>query len=291
MLRIDHRRYSTTSLDCVMANPLSPELSRRNRMIALSLNLPWAFIGTKKATWHINHLSCRLVSSPVMRSVALSITLIFNLPWTDTGKTFLYSRLDLPGPEELLSTEEYCQEILQDKRLTAQLKVNATQELQMLPGIDFRFCQPRNPVNPQPRWPARRYVWVKTNEPLPDDPQMHQSAIVYCSDRILLPTAYLPYALIGADSRIKLQTSLDYAVWFHDGFNYDQNDQSNPSEPDPTGRRSTTSPEGGTRPCRRLVTLRNWVSSADEPSSVGLCSYLESAWPAGCHVYSGRADS
>jgi acyl-CoA thioesterase II len=107
------------------------------------------------------------------------------------------------------------------------LKKVTEQELHMPIGIDVRFCRPRNPVDPKAEWPARQFIWVKTNHTLPDNPLVHQSVVAYSSDRFLVPTVFYPYELIGFDRRIKIQTSLDYSIWFHDGFALDPIDAIN----------------------------------------------------------------
>ena len=92
-------------------------------------------------------------------------------------------------------------------------------------GIDVRYCQTRDLLDPKPQWPARQYVWIKALSPLPDAPDVHQSVIAYCSDRVLLGTAYYPYPLLGFHARIKLQTSLDHSIWFHDDFSAEKTDE------------------------------------------------------------------
>lgn len=94
--------------------------------------------------------------------------------------------------------------------------------LQMPARIDVRYCRQRDLLQPQPTWPAREFVWMKSMDALPDDPHIHRSAVAYCSDRVLLGSAFLPYALNSFNPRVKMQASLDHSMWFHDDFSFDQ---------------------------------------------------------------------
>ncbi|CAF4729554.1 unnamed protein product, partial [Rotaria magnacalcarata] len=76
--------------------------------------------------------------------------------------------------------------------------------------IDLRYCNPRDILDPTPTWPARQFVWIKSLDPLPDYSHIHRSAVAYCSDRVLLGSAFLPYAVNGISRRIKMQASLDH---------------------------------------------------------------------------------
>ena len=60
-----------------------------------------------------------------------------------------------------------------------------------------------------------KYVWMKANDRMPDDPQLHTVLLAYISDYQLLGTATIPH---GDQSilRSNLQmASLDHAMWFH----------------------------------------------------------------------------
>lgn len=60
-----------------------------------------------------------------------------------------------------------------------------------------------------------KYVWMKSVEPLPDNPQLHKVLLAYISDYQLLGTATLPHGDLRT-MRGKLQmASLDHAMWFH----------------------------------------------------------------------------
>lgn len=134
------------------------------------------------------------------------------------------SSLDIPPPDELLSIDQYLDEVRQDRRLTPQTQSIAEQELVIPFGLDIRYHPRRDLIQPKGQWPARFFAWIKTLEPLPDDPRLHQSVIAYASDRVIMVSAYYPYELFGFDPRVKLQTSLDHAIWYHDGFDWNRSD-------------------------------------------------------------------
>jgi acyl-CoA thioesterase-2 len=125
---------------------------------------------------------------------------------------------------------DHFQKLLDDKRLKPELKPLVERALQMPLRIDLRYCHQRDLLQPKPVWPAREFVWMKSMDHLPDEPHIHRSAVAYCSDRVLLGSAFLPYALNGYNPRIKMQASLDHSMWFHDDFDFNTTDQNNLSE-------------------------------------------------------------
>ncbi|UJR09370.1 hypothetical protein I4U23_013614 [Adineta vaga] len=136
-------------------------------------------------------------------------------------------------PEELHSTRYRFQNLLNDQRLKPELRPFVELALEMPARIDIRHCHPRDLLRPSPGWPARQLVWIKAIDSLPDDSHLHRSAVAYCSDRVLLTSALLPYALNVFSPRIKMQASLDHSMWFHDDFTFDTaTSQSNQSTDD-----------------------------------------------------------
>jgi acyl-CoA thioesterase II len=69
--------------------------------------------------------------------------------------------------------------------------------------------------------PPRQVVWVRSTEPLPDDPMLHACAATYVSDLMLLGTALLPHTLLFGRRGLQM-ASLDHAVWFHGPFRADE---------------------------------------------------------------------
>ncbi|CAF2383710.1 unnamed protein product [Rotaria sp. Silwood2] len=137
---------------------------------------------------------------------------------------------DITPPEKLLSLYDHYQNLLDDKRLKPELKLLIELALQMPARIDVRYCHQRDLLEPEPVWPARELVWIKSLDPLPDYSHIHRSAVAYCSDRVLLNSAFLPYAVNPHNRRIKMQASLDHSMWFHDDFMFDKTDDNNEIE-------------------------------------------------------------
>ena len=148
---------------------------------------------------------------------------------------------------------DHFQKLLDDKRLKPELKPLVEMALQMPVRIDMRYCHQRDLLQPKPVWPAREFVWMKSLDPLPDDPHIHRSAVAYCSDRVLLNSAFLPYALNGYNPRIKMQASLDHSMWFHDDFSFDNNEENQTSKPI---RRSLEMPP---MPLKTLIRADEWM--------------------------------
>lgn len=61
---------------------------------------------------------------------------------------------------------------------------------------------------------AAMQVWVRTHEPLPDEPRLHQEMLAYASDLTLLGVSTVghPVEFLSADMQI---ATIDHAMWFH----------------------------------------------------------------------------
>ncbi|CAF1303989.1 unnamed protein product [Didymodactylos carnosus] len=132
----------------------------------------------------------------------------------------LMPEIDCKSPEQLLSMYEVIQNLLVDKRLKPELKLLIELALQTPLPLDIRYCTQRDFLQPEPIYPARQLVWMKSLESLPDDPHLHRAAVAYASDWVLLTTAYLPYGINNYHPRIKMQASLDHVMYFHDDFSF-----------------------------------------------------------------------
>ena len=70
--------------------------------------------------------------------------------------------------------------------------------------------------------PPRKHTWLKTVDPLPDDPAIHLCMLAYMSDLDFMSTSMLPHGRRpGPNSGIQ-GASLDHAMWFHRGFRADE---------------------------------------------------------------------
>lgn len=97
-------------------------------------------------------------------------------------------------------------------------------ELERLPMSIRRFVRTSRPFHVRPigrsdisaaEMEPVKYVWMKSVDALPDDPQLHQSMLAYISDYELLGTATLPHEGRGTILGRLQMASLDHAMWFH----------------------------------------------------------------------------
>lgn len=77
----------------------------------------------------------------------------------------------------------------------------------------FHPVEVYDPFRPKIR-PALNHTWFKTNGKLPDDPLLHQAALVYASDFNLLITALFPHGKSFFTTPMQI-ASLDHAMWIH----------------------------------------------------------------------------
>lgn len=89
--------------------------------------------------------------------------------------------------------------------------------------LDVRFPEaaPAITVPGTPRSDPRQRMWVRSTDPLGDDPLVHACAATYVSDLFLLSAALPPHSAAIGDSLVQL-ASLDHAVWFHAPFRADR---------------------------------------------------------------------
>lgn len=83
-------------------------------------------------------------------------------------------------------------------------------------GFDFRFDGelPRFATlrgeHPEPR----QQIWMKVRDPLPPERALHQCALAFASDILLLSSSLPPHGLVVGDPDLQFAT-LDHAIWFH----------------------------------------------------------------------------
>ncbi|MEQ1572003.1 MAG: acyl-CoA thioesterase II [Myxococcota bacterium] len=85
--------------------------------------------------------------------------------------------------------------------------------------IEMRSVDVVHPFAPEVRAPVRR-VWLRTPDPLPDDPALHRYLLAYASDFHLLTTALFPHGVSFVSPGLHI-ASLDHAMWFHRPFRID----------------------------------------------------------------------
>jgi acyl-CoA thioesterase-2 len=117
---------------------------------------------------------------------------------------------EVPGPDELPAPGE----VAEDRRPNSPLKFLEDH------GLDIRFVAgppwTRDSV-PQ----AREQVWMRTREPLGDDPVVHLAIVTFASDLTLLGTILQRHGLSPWRSG-HFAASLDHCMWFHHPIRADE---------------------------------------------------------------------
>jgi acyl-CoA thioesterase-2 len=89
--------------------------------------------------------------------------------------------------------------------------------------MEMRYVH--GPAEPTTPGLTEQKLWLRSAEPLPDDPLLHASALAYASDLFLAPSTVLsierPRMLRGTPPSVFL-TSLDHAIWYHRPFRADE---------------------------------------------------------------------
>lgn len=90
--------------------------------------------------------------------------------------------------------------------------------------IDVRPIAPADPfarLQAVPATEARRQVWFRVIERMPDTPMLHHAVLAYASDYGFLPTALMPHGVGFRDPRLII-ASLDHTLWLHRPFRADE---------------------------------------------------------------------
>ena len=133
----------------------------------------------------------------------------------EAGISHQCHRPEIPGPDGLTSNYELNLKVAD--RIPESIRDKFTCEQ----PIEVRVVEPQNYFNPKIRLP-QKYVWLKSNGPMPDNPLLHRLLLTYASDFELLSTSLLPHKLSLIDPEMQV-ASLDHAMWFHRDFRFDPN--------------------------------------------------------------------
>ncbi|WP_299950415.1 acyl-CoA thioesterase II [uncultured Modestobacter sp.] len=125
-------------------------------------------------------------------------------------------QLDAPDPDDLpTATQVLAGADEQTRRWLTRISEVFPLELRF-PDELPRFATVRGEL----RAPAQR-LWLRSAQPLDDDPLLHACAATYASDLLLLSSALPPHGVV-IDTPGLLLASLDHAVWFHAPFRADE---------------------------------------------------------------------
>lgn len=111
-----------------------------------------------------------------------------------------------PGPDECPTLAEVAEA---DGGLGEFWEGMGAVEIRLVPDVPGPVAHSASPTNG---------VWMRSTAPLPDDPLLHQAALAYASDLMLMSTAVTPHGHISGHERSLSKTwdavSLDHTMWF-----------------------------------------------------------------------------
>lgn len=120
---------------------------------------------------------------------------------------------EVAGPEGLISDGERI------KELAHYLPPKIREKWLSAKPIEMRQVNYVDPIAPEKTEPLR-YIWLKANGELPNDPRIHQYLLAYASDFNFLPTALMPHGRSYWDRDLQVAT-IDHSMWFHQDFRFD----------------------------------------------------------------------
>ncbi|MGI9326669.1 MAG: acyl-CoA thioesterase [Pseudomonadales bacterium] len=120
---------------------------------------------------------------------------------------------DVPPPGALRSDSAVYEEI-------AQTRPDVKRYAFRFEAIDSRQVE-RLFLTTEAQHPPLKHTWIRTRDPLPDNPEVHLAMLAYMSDLDFMSTSTLPHPR-SPDRDDMMGTSLDHALWFHRPFRADQ---------------------------------------------------------------------
>lgn len=114
---------------------------------------------------------------------------------------------EVKGPEGILSQLELSR-MFKDKFPESVREIYTADK-----PIEIRAIDPINIFAPKKQEPIK-YVWMKADAKLADDPMLHANVLTYASDFNLIGTSMMPHGVSFAQKDMRV-ASLDHAIWFH----------------------------------------------------------------------------
>jgi acyl-CoA thioesterase-2 len=119
---------------------------------------------------------------------------------------------DVPPPEALRGDREVFEALAETR---PEMKRFAFR----FEAIDSRQVE-RIPLDDKDAHPPYKHTWLKTRDPLPDNPEVHLAMLAYMSDIDFMGTSMLPHGRNALRGSI-YGASLDHSLWFHRPFRAD----------------------------------------------------------------------
>ena len=134
----------------------------------------------------------------------------------EPGLEHSVSMPDVPSPESLRSDRDAYAEI-------AKVRPEVKRFAYRFDAIDSRQVENILMGNTDAH-PPYKHTWLKTRDPLPDNPEVHLCMLAYMSDLDFMSTSMLPHGRSpgGSGDGSFQGASLDHALWFHRAFRADE---------------------------------------------------------------------
>ena len=133
----------------------------------------------------------------------------------EPGLEHSVSMPDVPSPESLRSDKEAYAEI-------AKMRPEVQRFAYRFDAIDSRQVE-NILMTHTAAHPPYKHTWLKTRDPLPDNPEVHLCMLAYMSDLDFMSTSMLPHGRRPGGGDPNFQgASLDHALWFHRPFRADE---------------------------------------------------------------------
>jgi acyl-CoA thioesterase-2 len=111
---------------------------------------------------------------------------------------------DLPDPESLPSTSDTLGHI--DHDFARHWANDRPFDMRHVPSSIYLTVEGEHT--------SKQMLWMKTFEPIPDDPDLHRAALAYVSDYSIMEPVMRRHGLAWATPGLKV-ASLDHAMWWH----------------------------------------------------------------------------
>jgi acyl-CoA thioesterase-2 len=142
---------------------------------------------------------------------------IFNMScsWQkrESGPTHASPMPDVPPPEALRGDREVFAELTGSRPEMAHFAFR-------FEAIESKQVE-RATLLDEGAQPPFKHTWLRTRQPLPDDPEVHLAMLAYMSDLDFMSTAMLPHGRNRMRESVQ-GASLDHSLWFHRPFRADQ---------------------------------------------------------------------
>ena len=147
----------------------------------------------------------RLVTASQNGKAILSMMCSFQQP--EDGFEHMAPMPEVKGPEGIASQLELIRQFKDFFPEKVRDKYTADQP------IEQRVLDPVNVFAPTKKDPVK-YVWMKADSTIGDNPNAHYSVLAYASDFNFIPTALQPHGLSIIQKDLQV-ASLDHSIWFH----------------------------------------------------------------------------